>query len=90
MKNSTRIISFFNILELYGVELYHASYCTRSNLLQIVFSTMQTENLRKKLPWLKYDQKKALFQASKDKEKETKRLLNEAAAKSEALKKPVE
>lgn len=50
----------------------------------------KAENLKKKLPWLKYDQNKARFQASKAKEKETKRLLNEAVAKSEDLKKPVE
>lgn len=58
--------------------------------LLLVVGCNQAENLKKKLPWLKYDQNKARFQASKAKEKETKRLLNEAVAKSEDLKKPVE
>jgi hypothetical protein len=51
---------------------------------------MQAENLKKKLPWLKYDQKKALYEESKKKEEEAKRLLHEAAAKSNDLKKPIE
>lgn len=51
---------------------------------------MQAENLKKKLPWLKYEQKKALFQASKEKEKEAKLRLNAAAEKSDTLKRPVE
>jgi len=58
--------------------------------LLLVVSCKQVENLKKKLPWLKYDQNKARFQASKDKEKETKRLLRKAVTKSEDLKKPVE
>ncbi|KAG0584268.1 hypothetical protein KC19_3G198200 [Ceratodon purpureus] len=48
------------------------------------------ENLKKKLPWLKYDHKKVLFQESKRKEEEAKRQLHEAAAKSMALKKPLD
>lgn len=51
---------------------------------------MQAENLKKKLPWLKYEQKKALFEVSKEKEKEAKRWLNEATEKSNALKRPLE
>jgi hypothetical protein len=58
--------------------------------LLLVVSCKQVEHLKKKLPWLKYDQNKARFQASKDKEKETKCLLREVVTKSEDLKKLVE
>lgn len=55
-----------------------------------MFGSLQAENLKKKLPWLKYDQKKTQFQAAKERERVTKDLLNEAAQKVLDLKTPLE
>lgn len=51
---------------------------------------MQAKNLERKLPWLKYDQKRLLYEEAKEKEKDAKRRLHEAAIKSNTLKKPME
>lgn len=59
-------------------------------VLQTIPSDLQAENLKKKLPWLRYEQKKVQYQILKEKEKECKQRLIKAAEKINTLKRPVE
>lgn len=51
---------------------------------------MQAEAMKKKLPWLKYDLKKAEYMETKELEKEAKKKLDEAATTLNHLKEPIE
>lgn len=51
---------------------------------------LQVESMKKKLPWLKYDMKKAEYLEVKEKEKEAKKKLDEAANTLNDLKEPIE
>lgn len=53
---------------------------------KIIFFVMQVENLKKKLFWLKYEQKKVFFQVLKEKEKEVKLWFNVVVEKFDILK----
>lgn len=46
--------------------------------------------MRKKLPWLKYDMKKAEYMEAKEKEKDSKKKLDEAARTLNDLREPIE
>lgn len=46
--------------------------------------------MKKKLPWLKYDMKKAEYMEVKEKEKEAQKKLDEAANTLNELKEPIE
>ncbi|KAL0561835.1 hypothetical protein IC582_002280 [Cucumis melo] len=50
----------------------------------------KVESMKKKLPWLKYDMKKAEYLEVKEKEKEAKKKLDEAANTLNDLKEPIE
>ncbi|KAL5827330.1 hypothetical protein ACOSQ3_019161 [Xanthoceras sorbifolium] len=50
----------------------------------------KVESMKKKLPWLKYDMKKAEYMEAKELEKDAKRKLNEAASTLNDLSKPIE
>lgn len=46
--------------------------------------------MRKKLPWLKYDMKKAEYMEAKEQENDAKKKLDEAAKTLNDLKEPIE
>lgn len=46
--------------------------------------------MKKKLPWLKYDMKKAEYKEAKEKEKDSKKKLDEAARTLNDLQEPIE
>jgi hypothetical protein len=46
--------------------------------------------MKKKLPWLKYDMKKAEYMVAKEKEKDSKKKLDEAARALNDLREPIE
>ncbi|KAL5543600.1 hypothetical protein UlMin_007384 [Ulmus minor] len=50
---------------------------------------MKAENMRKKLPWLKYDMKKAEYMEAKEVEKDAKKKFDEAAKTLNDLKEPI-
>ncbi|KAF3457440.1 hypothetical protein FNV43_RR02098 [Rhamnella rubrinervis] len=50
----------------------------------------QAESMRKKLPWLKYDMKKAEYMEAKEQENDAKKKLDEAAKTLNDLKEPIE
>ncbi|KAL0919272.1 hypothetical protein M5K25_011358 [Dendrobium thyrsiflorum] len=50
----------------------------------------KVETLKKKLPWLKYDMRKAVYKHAQNQEAEAKRKLDEAAKMMNELKKPIE
>ena len=85
----TNVIRFSTSLSCME-SMYHANFHSISILLLIVFFATQAENLKKKLPWLKYDQIKEEFQKLKEQEKEAQKRLHEAAAKSLSFEKPLE
>ena len=51
---------------------------------------LQVESMKKKLPWLKYDMKKAEYMEAKEQEKDAKKKLDEAAKTLNDLKEPIE
>lgn len=51
---------------------------------------LQAETMKKKLPWLKYDMKKAEYMEAKEKEKDGKKKLDEAARTLNDLREPIE
>jgi len=61
------------------------------NISNVDFSVMlQVESMKKKLPWLKYDMKKAEYMEAKEQEKDAKKKLDEAAKTLNDLKEPIE
>ena len=61
------------------------------NISNVDFSVMlQVESMKKKLPWLKYDMKKAEYMETKEQEKDAKKKLDEAAKTLNDLKEPIE
>ena len=71
-------------------------FCSRSFLCLITFQTLiflsclQVESMKKKLPWLKHDMKKAEYMEAKEQEKDAKKKLDEAAKTLNDLKEPIE
>ena len=60
------------------------------NISNVDFSVMlQVESMKKKLPWLKYDMKKAEYMEAKEHEKDAKEKLDEAAKTLNDLKEPI-
>ena len=61
------------------------------NISNVDFSVMlQVESMKKKLPWLKYDMKKAEYMETKEQERDAKKKLDEAAKTLNDLKEPIE
>ena len=61
------------------------------DISNVDFSVMlQVESMKKKLPWLKYDMKKAEYMETKEQEKDAKKKLDEAAKTLNDLKEPIE
>jgi hypothetical protein len=54
------------------------------------FCHLQVESMKKKLPWLKYDMKKAEYMEAKEQEKDAKKKLDEAAKTLNDLREPIE
>ncbi|KAI3498684.1 hypothetical protein L1887_34461 [Cichorium endivia] len=62
----------------------------RNTIFHFAFSAKMAESMKKKLPWLKYDMKKAEYLEAKVLEKDAKKKLDVAAKLLNELKAPIE